>query len=94
MLKVLGWSADECTMSKPNQENDLQARWEADAREEALAYDEEVSRWGVADRWDHEPWTDADCEEYDGADDEEPLGLFNEDGTWNYDREDLSGTPF
>ena len=74
-------------MSKPN---DLQARWEADSREEALSYDEEVSRFGVADRWDDEPW--------DGDDepvvDDEPLGLFKPDGTWDYSKEDLSGTPF
>ena len=81
-------------MSKPDQANDLQARWEADAREEALSYDQEVARWGVADRWDDESRDD----EYNGpgpvVDDGPSLGLFRDDGTWNYDREDLSGTPF
>jgi len=55
---------------------DLRARWEADAREEALSYDEEVSRWGVADRWD-EPedysWF------YDGDEDEGPADYWDED---------------
>ena len=55
---------------------DLRARWEADAREEALSYDEEVSRWGVADAWD-EPedpsWF------YDEEDEDEPQDAWDED---------------
>ena len=62
-------------MSKPHQ-SDLQARWEADARTEALSYDEEVSRFGVADRWDdpEDPsWF------YDGDEDEGPADAWDED---------------
>ena len=73
---------------------DLRARWEADAREEALSYDEEVARWGVADRWDDESRDDEYNGPEAGADDGPSLGLFKADGTWNYDREDLSDTPF
>jgi len=73
---------------------DLRTRWEADAREEALSYDEEVSRWGVADRWDDESRDDEYNGPGPGADDGPSLGLFRPDGTWDYDREDLSGTPF